>query len=1353
MARLNFYAPYTNPVTGDGGSGSRITPSADARRSTSTVFSSLGCANRNQSRVTTLLFGVTGGSGNNQASTYHRAYLRVRVRQASANQYIFSLSDNAGSATDLLRAYLTSNGTLVCTRRNNAGGQTDLATTAVLSLNTWYRIEFKCDITDNTAPTADTMTVELRLNSIQQGVANNVAIGSAASRAATAANWGHVSFVGAPSPDGIEYDLSDLAVDSAEWVGSTRASLVRPTGLGTYDEFTVDANRDWRGMLDTFLATGTVAPSTFASSTADDRVSFTLGTLRSHGITGPLKAVRVCANPIAVGTTPKDFIIRRNGTDTFYSWTPTGGSIQEGYLIDASAWSVDDTIEIGVRNTNGGTMRIANCYLLVDHDTAELPAPDGTIRVLSGTYAGNSTHQTIDLGALDADVADQIPDFIWINPLSGVAPGVIWWSSRLAATLWNNGQSQAEAITPVAGAFHTSGANASWNLTGVSYRWMAFFDANQFISQRGATATNTVDDREVALPDATFIPEMLFCFRDSYSASVINQQFFRGAGYSGDATTSLDQSAAPVADAIQWLSTGRFQLGTLCSSDDHQFAWLTFNTERCSASRLVAHTSYVGDGAVGTRTIPLALTGLTPIFSMVISFGAVASKYVRAGGITRQWTGGTTNASTAITTEGADSITVGTTLNVNSVTYSVLAFAAGTCAETGAIIAGDWDGGGVEDYDMAYKLKPVILSDFRGGRNDTDPPMALPNNQCVEALNVDWKDATLGRKRGGAVAIGITGGTAFNATIATMIRHIPGAAETAAELWGFDSDFTPVKRLTGGTAFADVTMDDAIATNAYAIMGATLNGKLFLAYDSTVDRLHTYDPDLATPRTRRVGFATPAAPTVANTGVGAYAATLRYYRVRWLHLVGTVVERRSEPSTSVSFTPSGAGTAARVTQPAVAGEGETHWEIEASTDNATFYRLSQTVIATTIYDDSAATSTYADNALSDAIGFYARFPSVRYLISDGNRLLGMGAWESAGVDSSGKNARIWFTPVLGSSDRGDDERVPNQTTQKNWIDINEADGGYGTGLGGPINGIPYAFKYRQIWKLRPTGDVAAPYLPRRIRDDVGCIAQKTVALGEDQIGRPALYFLSHRGPYRITIDGNVEYLGRDNEVTWRTMNLAASTVVAHSVYYNELHQWWLWIATGAANTPDVRMILDIQQAFPDQNGQVRGGWAKHDGNGAAATCSCLFSDEIAVNMSQNLVPYIGRASGTAIWRLDTTDLNDAGTGFQAYLKSKPILATEELGRKIGMEEPSILAKTLAGVTITLTTDNGFGIETRTHTATLTASGAETRIFKKFEGGGIGEADIVQIQIGDGAVQEGAWSIDALVIPKTQQEWK
>lgn len=653
-------------------------------------------------------------------------------------------------------------------------------------------------------------------------------------------------------------------------------------------------------------------------------------------------------------------------------------------------------------------------------------------------------------------------------------------------------------------------------------------------------------------------------------------------------------------------------------------------------------------------------------------------------------------------------------------------------------------------------VTPIVVGDLRGGQNNTDPPMSLPFNQAVRCVNIDWKDATLAHKRGGSIAVSTTGGTAFSAGLQTLIRHVPGNTDTAAELWGVDGAATPiVKRLTGGTSFANVTLDDAISSRPQDVVGASLNGKVFLAYDSSEDRLHVYDPSLSSPRVRRVGLATPAAiSSSANSGGGgAYPAVLRYVRVRWVQLNGTIVVRRSEPGAGFATTPSGANASLTYTRPTAPGEGETHWDMEVSADNVTWYVLSASIlIATTTYVDTTLAAAYTGLSLSDPIGFYGLFPSVKVLITDGNRLIGAGAWESAGATSGGKTSRIWFTPVLGSSDHGDDERVPNQTTQKNWVDVNENDGGGVTGLGGPVNGMPWYFKFFQVGKLRPTGDPVTPYLPRRVRSDIGSINHKTIAVGEDQSGNAALYFLSHRGPYRITLDGDIQYLGRDNEVTWRTMNLSASSVVAHSLYYPDLHHWEVWIATGTNDDPDTCMVMDVQRGFPDENGQIRGGWVEHTGDKAGARCATLFANTLGASMSRNLKPYIGRSTGTTLFKLDTTDLNDNGTSYRAYVTTRPLLTTKDLTHKMAVTEPTLIAKAQAGQSVTIAINRDFGKDTSTPaTVSLTPATTETRVVKKVDGLELGEADAVEMTIGDADANDLTWTVDALITPVSQKE--
>ncbi len=655
-------------------------------------------------------------------------------------------------------------------------------------------------------------------------------------------------------------------------------------------------------------------------------------------------------------------------------------------------------------------------------------------------------------------------------------------------------------------------------------------------------------------------------------------------------------------------------------------------------------------------------------------------------------------------------------------------------------------------------MSRVAITDLRGGRNGTDDPMALPETQCVEALNVDWSEGLLGHKRGGADSVATTGGTAFSAGLQTLIRHVPGADETAAQLWAVDGAGV-TKVLAGGTSWIDETPDDSWSGSYKDIVGASLNGKLFLAGDTAQDRLHVYDPRVGAQVIRRVGIAPGTnPPTISDTGTpgSVYAATLRYYRVRWLQISGSSVIRRSEPTPSASFTPDGSHTAARITRPTAPNERETHWEVEASVDNATFFVIAGVVagnavaIGTTILDDANAVAAYSTFVASAVAGTYALFPSVKVLTTDGNRLLGANTWESSGTTSGGRTSRVWFTPVLGSTDQGDDERVPTTTTQKNYVDLNENDGGGITAIGGPFDGKMWPFKYRAIHKLSPTGDVTVPYLPKKHTDGVGAVAPKAVVVAEDEVGNPALYFYSHRGPYRIAAGGVLQYCGRDNEDIWNTVNLSATGVAVHAVWYPKIHQIWWHVATGAANDPDVRMVQDVYLGRPDEHGQVRGGWSKHTGDAPSARCSALFSNTLGSAMSIDLKPYVGRSTGTTLLKCDTSTTNDAGTNFAASVTSRPIQTSADLGVNVGVGNSFLLAKVASGVTITQTLVRDFGLESRTSTVSLTAAASETRVLRKFEASDLAEAGIVQVTVGDASAASNTWTLDAWVAPVTPQ---
>jgi len=638
---------------------------------------------------------------------------------------------------------------------------------------------------------------------------------------------------------------------------------------------------------------------------------------------------------------------------------------------------------------------------------------------------------------------------------------------------------------------------------------------------------------------------------------------------------------------------------------------------------------------------------------------------------------------------------------------------------------------------------PLLINRILG-RNGIDPPQDLPDDMAVEVLNMDFDDGSVGRKRSGASAVTLNDFSA-GGVVSAIDRYVPSDNEAAAELHCTDSGtLTTIQRLTGGTTWAAYTLADAIQANPADVSMVNFNGKFYQAYNSTVNRLHVYPSAGGTHR--RVGLAQPAAPT---TSVGGGAVTdVRKYGVCWTLQESGVTVLRSNLS-ALSGATTMAPNAATITRPTAASESETHWECYAFTDDDNYalgYLIATTAIATTTATDNNAT---LSGSAPPTAGANTPPPSAKYLLTDGTHLIGAGAWEtSAGTGLTPSVRMIWWTPALGTTDTdGDGERVSNTSSIKTYLYVDRAL----TGIGGPLQGNIYAFGYRDIWKLVPTGQATNAYERLSLRTTIGCIRHQTIVMGEDESGRPALYWLSHIGPHRIGA-GGIEYIGRDIEDRWATVNLDASNVAAWGIYVPNRRQVWWFVSSGASqNDPNEVIVFDCRRGRVVEFNNIRAvryGWSRFTGVATEARCGVLFSNTLGASMSRELKPYIGRV-GTGItvptvWKLDT-GTQDGSTNYQAYAKSKAFSIRP--GQQLGMiEDAYLLAETSSGVTITLTVDRDFGVETSTATAVLTAAGSETRKLVKIEGASVSQAGHVQFQIGDSAAANNTWTLDGLVTP-------
>ena len=642
---------------------------------------------------------------------------------------------------------------------------------------------------------------------------------------------------------------------------------------------------------------------------------------------------------------------------------------------------------------------------------------------------------------------------------------------------------------------------------------------------------------------------------------------------------------------------------------------------------------------------------------------------------------------------------------------------------------------------------PVItIPSLRGGLDDNTPPTFLPADVCTKAENVEFDVSTLGERRMGCTAINLPTSISADAAITAitwMGKHLPTNTLGDTELWVLAQSLTTsanVLTRRTKTAWSTVTPNDAItSTSGYGtkLVGVSLHGKFYLAYKSAVDQLHVWDGTSL----RKVGIAAPgAAPTAVDTAVGGTYASARYFRVRYVVLSGSTVLLRSEPSAVLTFTPNGSFNGAIVTKPAAVNQGETHWELEASTDNANFYMIARTIVATTTYTDTTAFATgyAAGGTLSEALTSYTLIPSGKFLSVDNDRLLIGGSFENAAYAS-----RIWWTPVFGATGVGNDERL--DMTVNPYLDLDGYEGGELTGLSRAVNGFLYAFKWSHIYKIVRTGQLTNAYSAIPITKARGAVPGSLVE-AVDQAGNPAQYFLDPRvGPMRIGNYG-IEWCGRDIQTLWSRINLAA-TVIAHGVFYPLKNQVHYWVALDGADYPNAKIILHCSEVQSNSEGARRGWVTVPVGDRIAdAYCSIMFSPNIdgVDARSQSTVPFIGKKQWTVlgatikdlIQRCDvgTTDAFTTGDTDAYYYASVQTRPFSPLGtiNKYGLMSATILAVALNDATndVYVKAIKDFGTEDLQVNIDLVPKGEETILIKKLDQLNFGELVTLQLAFGD-----------------------
>lgn len=630
-------------------------------------------------------------------------------------------------------------------------------------------------------------------------------------------------------------------------------------------------------------------------------------------------------------------------------------------------------------------------------------------------------------------------------------------------------------------------------------------------------------------------------------------------------------------------------------------------------------------------------------------------------------------------------------------------------------------------------LSAVTINGLRGGMNDSGMPNGLADDECALAMNVERFYSAIGERRLGCETYSIIGSMLnTEALIVHLTERFPDNDITTPEYWAVGATVNqPFARVAKRDPVSWVTVIpvDRILTNApniYNIQTVNLNGKTFWAYESEVDRLHVFDP--ISLQLRPTGIAQPAAPTVADEGVGTYTGT-RWFRVRFIAKDGADILRRSEPSDDVEFVPNGGSAGAIIGRPALVGDGETDWEVEASTDGAIFWRIQTLSIFTTTYNDETnlTTLTYPDQGpVSEPIGDYLLQASARFITTDGDRILLGGHWTDPELQS-----RVSWCPVLNDPGVGNDERQPLASGGDNYADLDNYNGGGLTGLGQVTNGTVYAFKWSQIHRATRTGELIHAYEWRCLTKERGALPGSIVG-GVDEAGRACLYFLDPSvGPCSLGAAGLRVHMGMRK--TWDRVNFSQEGIICRVCYYREKQQVIWWVAVDGEDMPGLVLKLQTTEVHSVGDGSAQGGWSLADGTIATATAVGIWHEIIVDAAGTTKLatrPFIGipTAGDPLVQRCDIQD-TDNGDAYHAVIQTKPYFLSGLLNTW-GSMTTAILATASGTARVVVSCIRDFGLEQRDRPTDMAPQASEEFVVKRLDDLVMSEAAAIQFQFAD-----------------------
>jgi len=640
----------------------------------------------------------------------------------------------------------------------------------------------------------------------------------------------------------------------------------------------------------------------------------------------------------------------------------------------------------------------------------------------------------------------------------------------------------------------------------------------------------------------------------------------------------------------------------------------------------------------------------------------------------------------------------------------------------------------------------LLLTDLRGGEAD-EHPGTIAQNQVAVAQDIDyWRNMLGGRRNGSTLLL-----SGLASEINSLLLFQPTLQDDGF-LWTLSEDnswhYYP-STYGAGTAVTPSPADTFVATEP--AMGATLHGKMFIAAKTTVppsgtalNRLHVWDGTTL----RRTGLREPEGVFgAADQGSGGISG-IRYYRMRYTveDADGNVL-RRSEPSEVTTFTPSGSGASVRLTKMAAISEGETHWEIEASPDNATFWRIGTVPVGTTTFDDTIdlpqnIATDESTEAQSADIGDYSLQGAYKWVVADRDRIIGFGNHTDSKKDADVE----WSVVGSDTSGVGNDERIPTDTGNRVALDGEES----GPLTGGiAFDGRIFGFKMNRIYSLTQTGIRSSAYLPQIVSNTFGAF-EGSIVEGTDEGGRAALFFVDPEvGPMALFPGQGFKVLAPHLRDKFQSeINFDAQYRVVNAVFHRGKGQVW-WHFAGVREF--ARGCCPPAPILPD--------WPSFRWVYDVKTGGSTF--QTMPRLARATIFWQGKplitAEGDALVLCDDDGTpDDYGNLFRAYFQTRAFELGDMLdrfvvrsgmaeGRSIGLSPGRRLGcPAPSGVNLTLTLIRDYELERRSVTFSLDQVGGPTEgtpyyVIARMDHARMAEATAIQFEFGDAeAVSVSPW---------------